>query len=122
VDWKSTGRRYCSLSVGLAPASEPELSSRTRPRAGTEELISSCTCSCLAGGLCLEKIEKQQRNPEIRIGDLTATSADAREIVRRLGLVGYPALFDEDEAALASLEGYAEAANANVESQRISVP
>lgn len=43
MDWKSTGRRDCSLSVGLALASAPELSRRTRSDACTEEAISSCT-------------------------------------------------------------------------------
>lgn len=60
-------------------------------------------------------------NPEL-LTPFSETPGDAREILRRLDLVGPPTLSDEDEAALASLEEYATAANANVESERRSSP
>jgi hypothetical protein len=57
---------------------------------------------------------------DIIIISFTERPDDAREILRRLDLVGYPALSDEQEAALANLEDYAAAAN--VESERRSSP
>jgi hypothetical protein len=62
-------------------------------------------------------------NPNIKLNDVTETPEDAREILRRLDLVGYPASFsDEEEAALASLVGCSETISASVRSERRSAP
>jgi hypothetical protein len=61
-------------------------------------------------------------NPEIRLDDVTARPDDAREILRRLDIVGYPALPDEDEAALDGIEDCAKARFKHAEFKRRSAP